>query len=63
MYKIQCQTMMGWMNLMGEFNSIYKAQEKIPWLQSMIEEGDEETLRIVEVNEKSINSGYLYRND
>lgn len=55
--------MMGWMNLMGEFNSIYKAQEKIPWLQSMIEEGDEETLRIVEVNEKSINSGYLYRND
>jgi hypothetical protein len=29
----------------------------------MIEEGDEETLRIVEVNEKSINSGYLYRND
>jgi len=62
-YKIQCQTMMGWMNLMGEFNSIHKAQEKIPLLQSMIEEGDEEILRIVEVNEKSINSGYLYRND
>jgi hypothetical protein len=55
--------MMGWMNLMGEFNSIHKAQEKIPWLQSMIEEGDEEILRIVEVNENSINSGYLYRND
>jgi hypothetical protein len=55
--------MMGWMNLMGEFNSIHKAQEKIPWLQSMIEEGGEETLRIVEVNENSINSGYLYRND
>jgi hypothetical protein len=62
-YKIQCKTMMGWMNLMGEFNSIHKAQEKIPWLHSMIEEGDEEVLRIVEVNENSINSGYLYRND
>lgn len=62
-YKIQCQTMMGWMNLMGEFATIHNAQEKIPWLQSMIKEGDEEILRIVELSENSIIDGYLYMND
>jgi hypothetical protein len=42
---------------------LLKNSKSIANMQSMIEEGDEETLRIVEVNEKSINSGYLYRND
>ena len=55
--------MMGWMNLMGEFETIHNAQEKIPWLQSMIKEGDEEILRIVELKENSIIDGYLYKND
>lgn len=60
-YKIQCQTMMGWMNLMGEFETIQKAQDKIPWLQSMVKDGGEEILRIVESNEEGIGF-YIYEN-
>lgn len=55
--------MLGWMDLMGEFTSISKAQEKIPWLQSMIREGDEEILRIVDIKESSMNGFYLYKNE
>jgi hypothetical protein len=61
-FKIQFMTMFGWMNLMGEFDTIQEAQEKIPWLQSMIAEGDEEILRIVKVTENPVTDKYMYLN-
>ncbi len=61
-FKIQFMTMFGWMNLMGEFDTIQEAQEKIPWLQSMISEGDEEILRIVKVTENPVTDKYMYLN-
>lgn len=65
MYKIQSRTIFGWFDIMGDFETIQEAQEKIPVLQKKLNyEGTAyqitSILRIVDRNEMAVNENYVY---
>jgi hypothetical protein len=65
-YKIQSKTIFGWMDVMGDFDSIQEAQERIPMLQDNLKNFNEcyqinGTLKIVDMNELGINHSYVYK--
>lgn len=67
-YKIQSRTIFGWMDVMGDYDTIKEAQERIPKLQdklSYFNSNYEITsiLRIVETNEMGINDFYVYQKE
>jgi len=65
-YKIQSRTVLGWMDIIGGFDTIQDAQKKIPLIQkklySMYDSNYQVTsiLRIVDTKEESINDQYVY---
>ena len=64
-YKIQSRTILGWMDVMGDFETIQEAQERIPKLQDKLSQAGSyyqitSILRIVETEEKGINDFYVY---
>lgn len=64
-YKIQSRTILGWMDVMGDFDTIQEAQERIPKLQDKLSQVGSyyqitSILRIVETEEKGINDFYIY---
>jgi len=67
MYKIQSRTIFGWMDVMGDFETINEAQEKIPRIQEKLSSFNTayqitSILRIVDVEEEGINDFYVYKN-
>jgi len=68
MYKIQSRTIFGWMDVMGDFETIKEAQEKIPRIQDKLSSFNTayqitSILRIVDVEEQGVNDFYVYKND
>jgi hypothetical protein len=68
MYKIQSRTIFGWMDVMGDFETIKEAQEKIPKLQDKLSSFNTtyqitSILRIVDFEEKGINDFYVYQKE
>jgi hypothetical protein len=68
MYKIQSRTIFGWMDVMGDFETIKEAQEKIPRIQDKLSSFNTayqitSILRIVDVEEKGINDFYVYQKE
>lgn len=67
-YKIQSRTILGWMDIIGDFDTIQDAQKKIPVIQKklyvMYDSNYQVTsiLRIVDSKEESINDQYVYEN-
>lgn len=67
-YKIQSRTILGWMDIIGDFDTIQDAQKKIPLIQKklyvMYDSNYQITsiLRIVDSKEESINDQYVYQN-
>lgn len=64
-YKIQSKTILGWMDITGDFDTIQDAQEEIPKLQDKLFSVGSyhqitSILRIVDVEELSVNDFYLY---
>jgi hypothetical protein len=64
-YKIQSRTIFGWMDVMGDFETIEEAQERIPKLQDKLSSFNTQyeitsILRIVDTEEKGINESYVY---
>ena len=64
-YKIQSRTILGWMDVMGDFETIQEAQERIPKLQDKLSQIGSyyqitSILRIVDTEEKGINDFYIY---
>ena len=62
-YKIQSRTIFGWMDVMGCFDTIQEAQEKIPKIQSKLESPFypmSSILRIVDEEEHGINNYFVY---
>jgi hypothetical protein len=65
-YKIQSRTVLGWMDIIGDFDTIQDAQKKIPLIQKklyvMYDSNYQVTsiLRIVDTKEESINDQYVY---
>lgn len=64
-YKIQSRTIFGWMDVMGDFETIQEAQERIPELQNKLSQAGSyyqitSIMRIVETEEKGINDFYVY---
>lgn len=64
-YKIQSRTILGWMDVMGDFDTIQEAQERIPKLQDKLSQVGSyyqitSILRIVDTEEKGINDFYIY---
>jgi hypothetical protein len=62
-YKIQSRTIFGWMDVMGDFESIKEAQKKIPFLQGKLQSPYYLTtfvLRIVPLEEFAVNDFYVY---
>jgi hypothetical protein len=67
-YKIQSRTIFGWMDVVGDFETIKEAQEKIPAIQDKLTSFDSyyqitSILRIVEREEEGINDFYVYQKD
>jgi hypothetical protein len=67
-YKIQSRTIFGWMDVMGDFETIQEAQEKIPKLQDKLSSFNTHysitsILRIVDTTEKGINEFYVYQKE
>jgi hypothetical protein len=68
MYKIQSRTIFGWFDIMGDFETIEEAQEKIPTLQKKLNyEGTAyqitSVMRIVDTGEEGVNENYVYQKD
>jgi hypothetical protein len=68
MYKIQSRTILGWFDIMGDFETIQEAQEKIPSIQKQLNyEGTSyqitSILRIVDTEEEGINDNYVYQKE
>ena len=64
-YKIQSRTILGWMDVMGDFDTIQEAQERIPKIQDKLSQFGSyyqitSILRIVDTEEKGINDFYIY---
>jgi hypothetical protein len=64
-YKIQSRTIFGWMDVMGDFDTIKEAQERIPFLQEKlcsVQSGYQLTsiFKIVDSEELGINDWYVY---
>ena len=64
-YKIQSRTIFGWMDVMGDFETIEEAQDRIPKLQDKLSSFNTQyqitsILRIVDTEEKGINESYVY---
>jgi hypothetical protein len=64
-YKIQSRTIFGWMDVMGDFETIKEAQERIPKIQEKLCSFDSyyqitSILRIVDSKELGINDWYVY---
>ena len=64
-YKIQSRTIFGWMDVMGDFETIKEAQERIPFLQEKlcsVASGYQLTsiFKIVDSEELGINDWYVY---
>ena len=64
-YKIQSRTILGWMDVMGDFDTIQEAQERIPKIQDKLSQIGSyyqitSILRIVDTEEKGINDFYIY---
>lgn len=67
-YKIQSRTIFGWMDVMGDFETIQEAQERIPRLQDKLTSFNSNyeitsILRIVDREEQGINDFYVYKKD
>ena len=65
-YKIQSKTIFGWMDVMGDFDTIKEAQERIPALQDNMQSFNEShhingQMKIVDTNEQGINPFYVYQ--
>jgi hypothetical protein len=65
-YKIQSRTIFGWMDVMGDFETIEEAQDRIPKLQDKLSSFNTQyeitsILRIVDTEEKGINDFYVYK--
>ena len=65
-YKIQSRTIFGWMDVMGDFETIEEAQDRIPKLQDKLSSFNTQyeitsILRIVDTEEKGINESYVYK--
>jgi DNA-binding protein YbaB len=69
MYKIQSRTIFGWMDVIGDFDTIQEAQEKIPKIQEELSKANSEyysvlsILRITDKGEMAINDNYVYEKD
>jgi hypothetical protein len=64
-YKIQSRTIFGWMDVMGDFETIEEAQDRIPKIQDKLSSFNTQyeitsILRIVDTEEKGINDFYVY---
>lgn len=64
-YKIQSRTIFGWMDVMGDFETIEEAQDRIPKIQDKLSSFNTQyqitsILRIVDTEEKGINESYVY---
>jgi hypothetical protein len=65
-YKIQSRTIFGWMDIVGTFETIKEAQEKIPKIQNKLDSpfySITSVLRIVDEEEHGINNYYVYKKD
>ena len=65
-YKIQSRTIFGWMDVMGDFETIEEAQDRIPKLQDKLSSFNTQyeitsILRIVDTEERGINESYVYK--
>jgi len=65
-YKIQSRTIFGWMDVMGDFDTIEEAQERIPKIQDKLSSFNTQyqitsILKIVDTEEKGINDFYVYK--
>jgi hypothetical protein len=69
MYKIQSRTIFGWFDIMGDFETIKEAQEKIPRIQEELSKANSEyysvlsILKISDKKEMAINDNYVYEKD
>jgi len=63
-YKIQSKTILGWLDIVGVFPTIEEATEMIPKIEKIIMSPTPMSniyiLRIVDLNEISINESFLY---
>jgi len=64
-YKIQSRTIFGWMDVMGDFETIKEAQDRIPKIQDKLSQVGSyyqitSILRIVDTEEEGINDFYVY---
>jgi len=64
-YKIQSRTIFGWMDVMGDFDTIQEAQERIPEIQDKLSSFNTQyqitsIMKIVDTEEKGINDFYVY---
>lgn len=64
-YKIQSRTIFGWMDVMGDFDTIQEAQERIPEIQDKLSSFNTQyqitsIVKIVDTEEKGINDFYIY---
>lgn len=67
-YKIQSRTIFGWMDIMGDYDSIKEAQKIIPKIQEKLLHFNESyqiisIIRIVDTNELGINDFYVYEKE
>jgi hypothetical protein len=64
-YKIQSRTIFGWMDVMGDFDTIQEAQDRIPEIQDKLSSFNTQyqitsIVKIVDTEEKGINDFYVY---
>jgi hypothetical protein len=64
-YKIQSKTTFGWMDVMGDFETIKEAQERIPDIQRKLTLNSPymnliSMQRIVDADEDAINNYYVF---
>ena len=64
-YKIQSRTIFGWMDVMGDFDTIQEAQERIPEIQDKLSSFNTQyqitsIMKIVDTEERGINDFYVY---
>ena len=67
-YKIQSRTIFGWMDVIGDFDTIKEAQEQIPRIQDKLSSFNSQynitsILRIVDTEEEGINDWYVYQKE
>jgi hypothetical protein len=67
-YKIQSRTIFGWMDVIGDYDTIQEAQEHIPKIQDKLSAFNTyhsitSILRIVDTEEEGINDFYVYQKE